>query len=71
MTVTTATAAVIGGLSLLAIVTLLGMLISKEVVGVGEQPRMKALSYALNVVIIPLLLGFILIAAIKVVEVLR
>jgi len=71
MTVTTATAAVIGGLSLLAIVTLLGMLISKEVVSVGEQPRLKALSHTLNVVIIPLLLGFILIAAIKVVEVLR
>lgn len=70
-TVTTATVAVLAGLSLLAILTLLGMLISKEVVRVSEQPRLKAFSRALNVVIVPLLMGFVLIAAVKVAEVLR
>lgn len=70
-TVTTATVAVIAGLSLLAILTLLGMLISKEVVSVSEQPRLKAFSQSLNVAIVPLLMGFVLIAAVKIVEVLR
>ncbi|NLF11331.1 MAG: hypothetical protein GX597_06060 [Anaerolineaceae bacterium] len=70
-TVTTATVAVIAGLSLLAIILLLGLLISKEVVSAGETPRLQALSRALNVAIIPLLLGFVLIAAVKVIEVLH
>jgi len=69
--VTTATVAVIAGLSLLAIILLLGLLISKEVVSAGETPRLQALSRALNVAIIPLLLGFVLIAAVKVIEVLH
>lgn len=70
-TITTVTAAVLGGLSFLAVVMLLGMLISKEIVSVGENPRLQALSKALNVAIVPLLLGFLLIAAMKVLEVLR
>jgi hypothetical protein len=70
-TVTTATVAVIAGLSLLAIVTLLGMLISKEVVSTSDGQRLKALSRALNVAIVPLLLGFGLIAVVKILEVLR
>ncbi|MGC9335909.1 MAG: hypothetical protein ACP5JJ_17320 [Anaerolineae bacterium] len=70
-TVTTVTAAVLGGLSFLAVVMLLGMLISKEVVSAGEDSRLQALNKALNVAIIPLLMGFLLIAAMKVIEVLR
>jgi hypothetical protein len=70
-TVTTATIAVLGGLSLLAIVMLFGMLISKEVVSSSERPRLKAFSYALNVAIVPLLLAFLLVVAVKVAEVLR
>lgn len=70
-TVTTATVAVLAALSLLAIVTLLSLLISKEVVSVSDRPRLKALSHALNVAIVPLLMGFLLIAVVKVAEVLR
>lgn len=70
-TVATAAAAVIAGLSLLAVLTLLGVLISKEVVSASEEPRLRALSRALNVAIVPLLLAFVLIAAVQVHNVLR
>ena len=70
-TVTTVTAAVFGGLSLLAIVFLLGMFISKEVVSASEESRWQSLSKGLNLAIIPLLLGFLLIAVVKIIEVLR
>jgi hypothetical protein len=71
-TVTTITAisgALLGGLSFLTIVMLLGMLISKEVV--SQSPRLQALNKALNVAIVPLLLAFLLIAAVRVLEVLH
>ena len=70
-TVTTVTAAVLGGLSLLTVVMLLGMFISKEVVSSSEVSRWKAFGKALNLALIPLLLGFLLIAVMKVLEVLR
>ena len=70
-TVTTATVAVIAGLSLLAVLTLLGVLISKEVVSSAEESRFRTLSRALNVAIVPLLLGFLLIAVVQVLQVLR
>jgi len=70
-TVTTATVAVLAGLGLLAILTLLGMLISKELLSVSDKPRLKTLSRALNVAIIPLMLSFVLIVVVKVAEVLR
>lgn len=68
-TVLTLTAAVLGGLSFLAVAMLLAMLVSKEVV--SESPRLKALNKALNVVIVPLLLAFLMIAGIRVLEVLH
>ena len=70
-TVTTVTAAVLGGLSLLTVVMLLGMFISKEVVSSSEESRWRSFSKALNLALIPLLLGFLLIAAVKILEVLR
>jgi uncharacterized membrane protein len=70
-TVTTATVAMIAGLSLLAIVMLLGFAISKEVVSVSDQPHLQALSKVLNVALVPLLLGFLLIAAVNILEVLH
>ncbi len=70
-TVTTATVAVLAGLSLLAIVMLLGLLISKELVSVSDQPRFKSLGRVLNVAIVPLSLSFVLIAVMKVLQVLR
>ena len=70
-TVTTVTAAVFGGLSFLAIILLLGMFVSKEVVSSSEESRWQALSKGLNLAIIPLLLGFLLIAVVKIIEVLH
>lgn len=70
-TITTVTAAVFGGFGLLAVLMLLGMLISKEVVGASEEPRWQALGKALNIAVIPLLLGFLLIAVVKIIELLH
>ena len=56
---------------MLAVLMLLGMLISKEVVGASEEPRWQALGKALNIAVIPLLLGFLLIAVVKVIELLH
>ena len=58
-------------MSLLTVVMLLGMFISKEVVSASEDSRWQAFSKALNLAIIPLLLGFLLIAAVKVIEILH
>ncbi len=70
-TVTTATLAMGAGLSLFAILTLLSVLIPKEIVSASDQPGLQALSRALNFAVIPLMLSFIFIAVIKVLEVLR
>jgi hypothetical protein len=56
------------GLSLMAILALLVVLILKEVVSVSDRPGLQALSRALNVAIAPLLLAFLLIAAIRIIE---
>jgi len=70
-TVTTATVAVIAELSLVLIVMLLGLLIAKEVVSGSDRPLLKAFGRALSVAVVPLLMGFVLIAALRVFEVLR
>ncbi|MBN1956507.1 MAG: hypothetical protein JW900_15865 [Anaerolineae bacterium] len=67
-TVTTATVAVAAGLSFLAVLTLLIVMIPKEVVAVSDQPRLDNLSRILNVVVLPLLIGFFLIALFKIAE---
>lgn len=69
--VTTATVAIVAGLSLLAIVLLLAMLVSKEIVSASDRPRLQLLSKALNVAIVPLLLGFLFIAAVNIIQVLQ
>lgn len=70
-TVTTATLAMGAGLSLFAILTLLSVLIPKEIVSASDHPGLQGLNRALNVAVIPLMLGFVFIAAVKVFEVLR
>ena len=70
-TVTTATVGVIAELSLVAIVTLLGMLIAKEMVSASDRPLLKAFGRALNVAVVPLLMSFALIAAVRVLGVLH
>ncbi len=70
-TVASATVVMGAGLSLLAILTLLSVLIPKEIVSASDNPRMQALSRALNIALIPLMMGFVFIAVVKVLEVLR
>jgi hypothetical protein len=70
-TVTTATVAVIAGLSLLAVAMLLGLLISKEILSATDRPRLQFLSRAANVAVVPLLIGFVLIAVTQIIYVLR
>jgi hypothetical protein len=70
-TVTTATVAVAAGLSLLAVLMLLGLLISKEILSVTDKPRLVILGRALNVAVVPLLIGFVLIIATQILHVLH
>jgi hypothetical protein len=70
-TVSTATLAMGAGLSLLAILTLLSVLISKEIVSVSDGPRLKKLSRALDVALIPLVMAFVFVAAVRVIAVLQ
>jgi hypothetical protein len=70
-TVTTATVALAAGLSLLSILTLLAVLIPKEIASASDHPRLQALGRVLNVAIVPLLMGFVVIAIVKVMEILR
>jgi hypothetical protein len=67
-TVTTATVAVLAGLALFAVLTLLGVLISKEIVSVGQGARLHAMSRALNVAAVPLLIAFLFIAAVRILQ---
>jgi len=60
-----------GSLGMVAVITLLILLIQKELITVGEGPRTKVLVRALNIAIVPLLMAFALTMAVKVAEVLR
>lgn len=75
ITATTVTAAssssLVGTLALIPIITLLILLIQKEVAAMSTGPRAQALSQYLNVAFIPLILSFFLIALVGVARVLR
>jgi hypothetical protein len=68
-TVSTVTTVVMAGsLGLVAVVTLLVLLVQREVITVNEGSRAKALVRVLNIAIAPLLMGFALTAAVKVLD---
>lgn len=69
-TSTITTAALGGSLALIVVVALLFFLIQKEILSAATDARAKALSRILTIVIVPLVLSFILIAFVKVSEVL-
>ena len=76
-TVTTTTVSTIvstviiaGTLGLLAVLTLIGLLVTKELASAGESRRLQYLARALNVAILPLLVTFAAIVTVKVVEIL-
>ncbi|MCB0059867.1 MAG: hypothetical protein KDE45_22670 [Caldilineaceae bacterium] len=71
-TVTTVTTIALAlSVSLIAVVTLLALLIQKEILTAADSPRGRALSRVLNIAIVPLLLAFALIAVVQVSNVLR
>jgi hypothetical protein len=71
-TVTTITAlATAGTLALFGIVLLLIFLAQKEVASSNESPLALALGRVLNIAIVPLLLTFVFVVAVKVVEALQ
>ena len=71
-TVTTITAlATAGSLAMFGIVLLLAFLVQKELASATESRFAFALGRVLNVAIVPLLLAFLFVVAIKVVEALQ
>jgi putative effector of murein hydrolase LrgA (UPF0299 family) len=63
--------ALTGSLALIGILVLLILLVQKELAVSSSDARLQRLSHALNIAFIPLLVAFIVIAIMKVAEVLR
>lgn len=68
---TVTTVALAGSVALIGILILLSLLVQKEVLSVSEEGRLRKLSSALNIGIIPLLVAFVLIVITKVMQVLN
>lgn len=72
VTTATATAGTLGvSLSLIAIVALCVFLIKKEIISSSQASWAQTMSQALNLVIIPLFMAFVMIASFKLYEVLN
>lgn len=69
--VTVTTVAIAGSLALIGICTLLALLIQKELSTATEGRFGRALGQALSIGIVPLLITFALIVAVKIAEVLK
>ena len=68
-TVTTITSiATAGSLAVVGILMLLALLVQKELASASDSRYARALSRIVNVAIVPLLLGFAYIVAVKVIE---
>lgn len=70
-TVTTTTTLAAASLALVAILTLIALLIQKEITSGLEGPRAQWLGRALNVAIVPLFIVFVSAVVFKVADVLR
>jgi hypothetical protein len=69
--ITSTTVALAASLGLIGILTLLSLLIQKELVTAVDSPRARAFGRVLNVAIVPLLMAFALVVVVRVAEVLR
>lgn len=58
------------GLGLIAVLTLIGFLVLKELTSAGDHPRLRLLSRLLNVAIIPLFVVFVSVVVARALEVL-
>lgn len=70
-TSTVTTVAIAGSLAIIGILILLALLVQKEVVTSASGSRYAKLGQALNIGIIPLLIGFVLIVVVKVADILH
>jgi hypothetical protein len=58
-------------LSMMAVVALMLLLVQKEIASSADEPRLVALAKVLDIALVPLLLTFLFIAAVRVAEVLN
>jgi hypothetical protein len=58
-------------LSMMAVVALLLLLVQKEIASSADDPRLVALAKVLDIALVPVLLAFLFIAAVRVAEVLN
>jgi hypothetical protein len=65
-----ATSSIAAGAIIFAIVFLIGLLASKEILGASSDNRKRLIGKSLNISIIPLLIGFTIIVAMKIAELL-
>jgi hypothetical protein len=70
-TTTTVTVTMAGSLALIAILTLLALLVKKEIIGGIGGERAKQWSRALNVAIVPLAVVFLAGVAVKIADILQ
>lgn len=73
-TVTPSTLAAMGtaaGLGILAVFTLLGILVTKELARDQDSPRVRALHDILNVAIVPLILAFVIVVVVQIIRALH
>jgi len=68
---TVTTAALAGSVALIGILVLLVLLVQKELSGSTNGKRYKALSKALNIGIVPLLIAFLAVVVTRIVDILR
>lgn len=68
---TVTTAALAGSVALIGILILFSLLVQKEIISVSDDSRLRKLSSALNIGVIPLLVAFVLIVVTKALEVLN
>jgi hypothetical protein len=66
---TVTTVALAASFGLIIVITLLSLLIQKELVTTADTPRAKALNQALNIAIVPLLMAFLMLAVVRIVTV--
>lgn len=68
---TITTSALAGAVALVAILVLLFLLIQKELASSAAGTRFRTLTRVLNIGIIPLLMAFVVVVAVRVAEILR
>lgn len=66
---TVTTVALAASFGLIIVITLLSLLIQKELVTTADSARTQALNRVLNVAIVPLLMAFLMLAVVRIVTV--